>query len=399
MSNFLIGVTGGIACYKIPILCRLFIKAGHNVKVIMTENAKKFITPLTFESLTSNRVYQDEFKIDIVPDTIGHISLGEWADCFILAPATANTIGKIAAGICDNLLTSTVMAYGDKPLVVCPAMNTQMYNNQITIQNINKLEQIGSYIIHPIEGDLACRVNGIGKMPEPEVIYEKVMTKLDNKKYENINFLVTAGPTREDIDPVRYISNRSSGKMGLSISKNISDNNGKVTTIVGDIDKSLISDQMVTALSADNMLSTVKEHLGFADILIMSAAVADYKVADYSDLKIKKNNESLELKLIKNPDILSTISSSKKESQIFVGFAAETNDLEKNALDKLARKNLDMIVANDVSRSDIAFDSDYNEVCIYLADGAKLYFEKMLKTDVAEKILDIAVELYRKKNA
>lgn len=400
MRNYLIGVSGGIACYKIPILCRHLIKAGHNVKVILTNNATKFIAPLTFESLTSNRVYLDDFNVDIEPDSIDHIALGEWADSFIIAPASANTIAKMANGICDNLLTSTVMAYGKKELFVCPAMNTQMLENEITLENISKLEKRGMVIIHPEEGELACRVNGTGKMPEPEIIFERILEiQKASQPYQGIKFLVTAGPTREDIDPVRYITNRSSGKMGLSIVDEIKKGGGSSVTVVGDVDKSLLSDTQIQAMSADDMLTAVQSNVADVDILIMSAAVADYKVVDYSDIKIKKNDNSLTLKLIKNPDILKEVSGDKKSNQVFVGFAAETNDLEKNAKDKLARKNLDMIVANDVSRSDIAFDSDYNEVTVYFSDGRKLYYEKMLKSDVSQKIVELAVAEYKRKNA
>jgi phosphopantothenoylcysteine decarboxylase/phosphopantothenate--cysteine ligase len=398
MSNILIGITGGIASYKIPILCRLFIKNGHNVKVIMTENAQQFISPLTFEALISDKVYSDEFS-SVSNDVMEHIDLADWADCFVIAPATANTIAKIANGIADNLLTSTVLAYNsEKPFLLVPAMNTNMYENAVTQSNLSKLTKLGYIVVEPDTGELACRTEGKGKMPEPEVIYDYVLSQF-NQEYKGISFLITAGPTKEDIDPVRYISNRSSGKMGLALAKKAKDKSAKVTAVVGNIDKGLIEDNMIVALSAEEMLSEVKNKIEDIDILIMSAAVADYKVVNYSDTKIKKKDNELILKLQKNPDILKELSSLKKENQVFVGFAAETNDLEKNALEKLKKKNLDMIVANDVSRNDIAFDSDYNEIIIYFADGSKIKTDKMLKSKIAGFILDLAVKIYKKKNA
>jgi phosphopantothenoylcysteine decarboxylase/phosphopantothenate--cysteine ligase len=398
MSNILIGITGGIASYKIPILCRLFIKNGHNVKVIMTENAQQFISPLTFEALISDKVYSDEFS-SVSNDVMEHIDLADWADCFVIAPATANTIAKIANGIADNLLTSTVLAYNSaKPFLLVPAMNTNMYENAVTQSNLSKLTKLGYIVVEPDTGELACRTEGKGKMPEPEVIYDYVLSQF-NQEYKGISFLITAGPTKEDIDPVRYISNRSSGKMGLALAKKAKDKSAKVTAVVGNIDKGLIEDNMIVALSAEEMLSEVKNKIEDIDILIMSAAVADYKVVNYSDTKIKKKDNELILKLQKNPDILKELSSLKKENQVFVGFAAETNDLEKNALEKLKKKNLDMIVANDVSRNDIAFDSDYNEIIIYFADGSKIKTDKMLKSKIAGFILDLAVKIYKKKNA
>jgi phosphopantothenoylcysteine decarboxylase/phosphopantothenate--cysteine ligase len=367
----------------------------------MTKNAKKFISSLTFEALTSNKVYSDEFDEQKYNTDITHIDLTNWADIFIVAPATANIIGKINAGIADNLLTSTITAYPySKKIIISPAMNTNMFENEITQRNIQNLKKLGYMVLEPDSGELACRTSGKGKMPEPEILFNYIESELETlDEYKGINFLVTAGPTREDIDPVRFISNRSSGKMGLAISKGAKTKSAEVITIVGDIDKSLIGHDMIQTLSAHEMLNKLKEHITEIDIFIMAAAVADYKVANYSEKKIKKNDSKLILQLEKNPDILKELSKSKKDNQVFVGFAAETDEIEKNAIAKLKNKNLDMIVANDVSRKDIAFDSDYNEITIYLSDGTVKNIGKMLKNQIADYILKLAVEIFHKKNA
>ncbi|MEF3254508.1 MAG: bifunctional phosphopantothenoylcysteine decarboxylase/phosphopantothenate--cysteine ligase CoaBC, partial [Deferribacterales bacterium] len=348
MSNILIGVTGGIAAYKIPSLCRLFTLSGDNVKVVMTNNATKFITPLTFESVTGNRVYIDDFETYIEPSDIKHISLSEWADIFIIAPATANTISKIANGIADNLLTSIALAYrfNEKPLLIAPAMNSNMYHNIFFKRNLNKLVKNGIYTVDPIEGVLACRDKGVGKMEEPEIIFKKGKSLVNrvNGILKGKKILVTAGPTVEYIDPVRFISNRSSGKMGYAIAEVAYEMGADVTLITGPTYlKTFVNKIEVT--SADEMYNAVSININNIDILIMAAAVADYKVATKFDKKIKKKDETLSLHLIKNVDILKEISKQKSDKQFFVGFAAESHDLEQNALQKLKEKCLDMIVA------------------------------------------------------
>jgi len=388
MSNILIGVTGGIAAYKIPLLCRKFIQNGDNVKVILTDNAAKFVAPLTLETLTKNRVYIDDFKLDVSPRDIEHIDLATWADLFIIAPATANTIAKIAHGIADNLLTSTVLAYEkSKPLYICPAMNTNMYINPITSDNINKLEVRGFEIIPPVEGELACKDVGIGKMQEPDKIFEIVVSNSAKREIlKGKKVIVTAGPTVEDIDPVRYISNRSSGKMGYALAEAAKKLGADVLVISGpvNIKTSLTTIHVKSAL---DMLTVLKDKIAEFDILIMSAAVADYRVENVSGEKIKKDGDEILLKLVKNPDILTELSKLKRKDQIFVGFAAESQDLEKYAKDKLKRKKLDMIIANDISRKDIAFDSDFNEVFIFKKDGSKRHISKERKEKISEIIL------------
>jgi phosphopantothenoylcysteine decarboxylase/phosphopantothenate--cysteine ligase len=394
MSNILIGVTGGIAAYKIPQLCRFFTLNGHNVKIIMTESAAKFVTPLTFEAITGNRVYLDDFKEYIEPENIKHISLTDWADIFIIAPATANTIGKIANGIADNLLTSSVMAYdSNKPLILAPAMNTKMFKNRFFQKNLNLLRENGVFIVDPTFGILACRDEGQGKMAEPEDIFlysRRFLRKSSILKGKKV--LVTAGPTVEYIDPVRYISNRSSGKMGYALAESAYEYGADVVLISGPTNlKTFINKKDV--ISADQMYNEVISSLENIDILIMSAAVADYKIENYSEEKIKKNSESLELKLKKNKDILKEAAKFKSRNQIFVGFAAESHDLEANAFQKMKNKSLDMIVANDISRKDIGFDSEDNEVTIFFADGKRIKLEKMNKKLLSENIIKIIAGL------
>lgn len=398
MGNILVGITGGIACYKIPTLCRRLMDKGHDVKVIMTESATKFVTPLTFESVTHNTVYIDDFKENEEPANIYHIDLVKWADAFVIAPATANTIAKIATGIADNLLTSAVLAKPvEKPLIVVPSMNSIMYESLQNKQNLFKLSnEYGYIIVDPVVGNLACQDVGMGKLPDPEFLAEFVHENATSlADYKGINFLVTAGPTKEFIDPVRYITNRSSGKMGLAFCDIITRKSGTLQLICSD---SITTGYQATpVISAEEMLENVKKYLKNADILIMAAAVADYKVAEFSNSKIKKTDDNISLKLCQTPDILKELIPLKRKNQVFVGFAAESENLHENALKKLTEKKLDMIVANDISRRDIGFDSSDNEVTIFFADGRVINIEKMSKHKIAEIILEHAVEIYRNK--
>lgn len=397
--NILLAVTGGIAAYKIPYLCRLFLKSNNPVRVIMTKNATQFVKPLTFEALTRKKVYIEEFDENNNESYMSHIDLVDWADIIIIAPATANTIAKIASGVGDNLLTSLMLVAYEKTVFICPAMNTRMYLNPITKENINKLNNLGFNIIPPSKGELACSDEGVGRLKEPDEIFDYVNDYIQSsKEYKGIRFLVTAGPTREYIDPVRYITNRSSGKMGLSLANVIKRKGGTVSLVTGSIDcKDIHYDRIFNVETADEMLNLLKKEVKESDILIMAAAVADFKPKEISERKIKKGKSFL-LELVENPDILKELSKEKDESQVFVGFAAESDDLIENAKKKIGEKNLDMIVLNDISRSDIGFDSNYNEVTLIYKNGRMKRVPKATKEKIAEEIISKAVEIYKSIN-
>ena len=394
MSNYLIGVTGGIACYKTITLCRLLMKEGHDVKVIMTDNACKFITPLTFETITRNRAYVGEFDPGMDPGMIEHIDLAGWADEFLIVPATANCMAKIAHGIADDLLTSTALVYKE-PIIFAPSMNVDMLADITTQKNMQTLIDNGNEIIECGEGEMACKAEGKGRVAEPEEIMEYLFS---GKGLNGLKVLVTAGPTVEPIDPVRYITNRSSGKMGVAIAKTAKQLGADVKVIAGPVSVSTDGLDVTPVQTAEEMMNAVKGELESTDILIMAAAVADYRPADYSDRKIKKSDDEMTLTLEKNPDILKAVSSDKKGGQVFVGFAAESNDIRENALKKLESKKLDFIVANDISRADIGFETDENEVTMFFADGRSVESGKIFKSDVAKILLDNALQLYREKN-
>ncbi|WP_022850008.1 bifunctional phosphopantothenoylcysteine decarboxylase/phosphopantothenate--cysteine ligase CoaBC [Limisalsivibrio acetivorans] len=389
MSNVLIGVSGGIACYKIPTLCRLFKRAGWNVKVIMTDNAARFITPLTFESVTGTRCYVGEFDPGLDPELIEHIDLAEWADLFIIAPATANTIAKITGGIADNLLTSTVLVYR-RPLFVVPAMNTNMLENPMTQENLSKLERLGHTVMEPDSGELACGTTGKGRMPDPDVIFNMCAgpRPLAGKKV-----IVTAGPTVEAVDPVRFISNHSSGRMGLAVADAARSLGAEVLIIAGPLKVDTKEHELIPVISANDMLDALKENIDSCDILIMAAAVADYAPAEVSEHKIKKDESEMVLKLRRNPDILKELAPYKREGQVFCGFAAESQDVADNALKKLKSKSLDMIVANDISRNDIGFNSADNEAVIYFRDGSSKEFAKAGKFELGKAVLEYALDM------
>lgn len=403
MSNILVGVTGGIAAYKSAYLVRKFIKAGHNVKVMMTKKAESFVGHTTFEALSLNPVLRDEFS----PTPISHIDYASWADICIIAPATANIIGKINAGIADNELLSTILAL-KCPLVLAPAMNTNMYNNVIVQENIKNLQSKGIYMILPAEGLLACQTEGAGKMQEPEIIAKKVINilnngsdtslKIENDMLSGLNILITAGPTKEYIDPVRYITNKSSGKMGYALAEEAYKMGANVTLISGEVNISSDIPNIHKVVSAEDMYNAFLSFYESADIMIMAAAVADYAPV-YENNKIKKNNDEMILSLKKTKDILSYAGSHKKDNQILVGFAAETNNLEEYAAQKLAKKHADIIAANDVSRKDIGFDSDNNEMTLFFANGSITHTGMQSKKDIAKIILAESAILYNDKNS
>lgn len=385
--NIVIGVCGGIAAYKVCDLVSRLRKAEANVDVMMTEAAVNFINPLTFQSLSSNVVVVDMFK---EPNhwEIQHISLGKKADVVLIAPATANIIGKIANGIADDMLTTTVMAT-KAPVIFAPAMNSSMYENSILQENIYKLKNKGYHFIDPIEGRLACGDIGKGKMAEPESMEEFINKMLNaSLDLEGKTVIVTAGPTREPIDPVRYISNHSTGKMGYAIAEKAAKRGAKVYLISGPTYLSPPNGiKVISVMSAKDMYGKIMEYFNEADIVIKSAAVADYAPAEISSQKIKKRDDELSIKLAKNPDILYELGKIKGD-KILVGFAMETQNLVENAKEKVSKKNLDFIVANDLMTKGAGFAHDTNIVKIIDKNGDIEDLPKMTKLELADVIID-----------
>lgn len=380
-KNILIGITGGIAAYKICTLIRLYRKAGANVRVVLTPNALNFVTKLTLQTLSNNEVYVDNFEIDEYKPE--HIALTE-ADIFVIAPASANTIGKIANGICDNLLLSTACAFS-KPILIAPAMNENMWNNPFVQENMSKLKKHGYHIVDPETGFLACGTNGVGRMKEPEEIFDRTAAIFsENKKLKGKKILITAGGTREKIDPVRYITNASSGKMGLALADNAYRMGADVTLIsTFKADKPYKNIVTETALE---MEKAVKENLSNQDCVIMAAAVSDYRVENCAENKIKKQGNKLTLELVENPDILKSIC--KTPNKIICGFCAESENLLENAKAKIQKKGCDFLIANDISRKDIGFNTDENEVYIIDKSLNIKHIEKDTKENIARRILE-----------
>lgn len=380
-KNILIGITGGIAAYKICTLIRLYRKAGANVRVVLTPNALNFVTKLTLQTLSNNEVYVDNFEIDEYKPE--HIALTE-ADIFVIAPASANTIGKIANGICDNLLLSTACAFS-KPILIAPAMNENMWNNPFVQENMSKLKKHGYHIVDPETGFLACGTNGVGRMKEPEEIFDRTVEIFnETQKLKGKKILITAGGTREKIDPVRYITNASSGKMGLALADNAYRMGADVTLIsTFKADKPYKNIVTETALE---MEKAVKENLSNQDCVIMTAAVSDYRVENCAENKIKKQGNKLTLELVENPDILKSIC--KTPNKIICGFCAESENLLENAKAKIQKKGCDFLIANDISRKDIGFNTDENEVYIIDKSLNIKHIEKDTKENIAQRILE-----------
>jgi phosphopantothenoylcysteine decarboxylase/phosphopantothenate--cysteine ligase len=386
-KRIIVGITGGIAAYKAAELVRLLVKAGAQVRVAMTANAARFVTPLTFEALSGHRVVRDMWGQE--ETTIDHIAWGQESDLIIIAPATANIIAKMAHGIADDFLSTMVLAATAK-ILVCPSMNDRMLINPAVQDNLRILNERNFAVMVPGEGQLACRSEGPGRLPEPQEIVEHAWTLLSPQDLSGQKVLITAGPTIEPIDPVRYISNRSSGKMGFALAKAARRRGASVTLVSGPV--SLMPPYGVTFIpvkTADEMRNAVMENRPGRDIVIKAAAVSDYRPKDSAQQKIKKGPDSLTLDLVKNPDILWELGNSKKQSPfVLVGFAAETEDLPANAEAKLKAKNLDMIVANDVSRNDAGFETDTNIVKMIFADGHVEDSPLMTKDEVADLVLD-----------
>ncbi len=396
-KRIILGVTGGIAAYKAVELLRLLTKAGAVVHVIMTRAAQEFLTPLTFQTLSANPVHTELFSL-IAKREIGHISLADMADLLIIAPATANIVGKIANGIADDMLTTTVMAT-KAPVLIAPAMNVNMYTNPIYRENEEKLLRQGYLFAAPEKGTLACGWEGEGKLAAPETIFEAAVTALFPKDLTGQTIMVTAGPTREEIDPVRYISNHSSGKMGYALARNAVRRGAQVILISGPVNLSPPAGvEHVAVESGEEMRKAVMARAGSCSVVIKAAAVADYRPSLRAKDKIKKQANDLTLHLTKNPDILAELGA-RQSCPFLVGFAAETDNLESYASRKLREKNLDMIVANDVSQSDAGFNVDTNRALLLFRDGRCIECPLMSKNDLAVVIIDnIIAELHSRPN-
>lgn len=384
-KNVLIGITGGIAAYKICDLIRMFKKANANVKVIVTENALNFVTKLTLQTLSQNKVYVEQYDVeDYKPE---HISLADEADIFVIAPASANTISKLATGICDNLLTSVACAF-KKPIVIAPAMNCNMWDNPLIQENLSKLEGLGYHILNPEEGFLACGYNGNGRLCEIEKIFDKTVEVLESKKkLVGKKVVITAGGTKEKIDSVRFISNFSSGKMGFALADEAF-NQGAEVVLISTVDAQKPY-KVVHMQSALEMKEAVEREKDF-DCLIMAAAVADYRAKEIASQKMKKTSaEEISIELVKNPDILAQVSKVKSNNQLVVGFCAESENILENAKEKINKKGCDFLIANDISRSDIGFSSDYNEVYVLNKSGNIEKIAKSTKKQIAKKIFEV----------
>jgi phosphopantothenoylcysteine decarboxylase/phosphopantothenate--cysteine ligase len=382
-------ICGGVSAYKSLETIRLFKKNNAEIKTILTQSAKEFVTPLSIASLSQGKVYDDLFSLENETE-MDHISLSRWADLIIITPATANTISKLSQGSSEDL-ASTVILASNKQIFLAPAMNVRMWEHQSTKNNLEKLKDYGYKIIGPVIGDMACGEYGEGKMSDPSEIYNEVKNFLHNKiKNNKIKALVTAGPTKEYIDPVRFITNKSSGKQGYEIAKSLSKRGFETTLISGPTNLSISADvNLIKVETAEEMLKATQKSLP-TDIAIFSAAVSDFKVKNKSRNKIKKQ-ENLIINLEKNIDILNYVSNhNSMRPKLVIGFAAETDEIDKNATSKLADKNCDWIIANDVSKKNSGFDSNYNEVTIHYKD-IKSKKEKILlkkKSEISEEIVD-----------
>ncbi len=381
-----LGVTGGIACYKAVECTRLLVKDGFAVQVIMTRGAMEFVTPLTFQTLSGRPVATETFNLTQESE-IGHIQLADSADLFVIAPATANFIGKVAAGIADDLLTTVLMATRS-PVLVAPAMNIHMYANPVLQENLRKLRRFGYHLMEPADGYLACGYEGKGRLPDPERILEQVHLLLREKDFAGERILITAGPSREPLDPVRYISNRSSGKMGYAMARAALRRGATVTLVSGPTGlEPPAGARLIPVTTAVEMREAALKEFANCTTLIMAAAVADYHPVQTSSKKLKRGTGALELLLEPNPDILKELGA-MKDGRFLVGFAAETDDLTAHAKKKLTDKNLDMIVANDVTCEGSGFDGDTNIATILDRSGATRSLPLMTKDELADRILD-----------
>ncbi len=388
-KHILLGISGGIAAYKTPELVRLFVKAGAEVRVVVTKNAFEFVTRLTLQTVSQNEVYADVFE-SVNEYSTEHVALNDWADVLLVAPATANILGKFAHGIADDALSTVYMAF-NKPVFVAPAMNTKMYEHPALQSNIQLLKKRGVHFIDSAEGELACGDVGKGRMEDPIVMF-RVLSSYFQKElpWRGKQILITAGPTYEHIDPVRYIGNHSSGKMGFALAEACAERGAKVLLVTGPVSLHCAHPniQRFDVISAAEMYKTAHEHFGKVDAAILCAAVADFAPAESLSTKTKRGKEDWMLKLQPTKDIAASLGSIKRDNQVLVGFALETNDELENALSKLKRKNLDFIVLNSLNNKGAGFQYDTNQVTILNKDGNRTDFPLKAKKAVAEDILN-----------
>ncbi len=397
MSNLgnrkiLLGITGGIAAYKSAELVRLLIKAGAEVRVVMTEGAREFVQPLTYQALSGHRVYTDLFDAE-ADSAMDHIELARWCDLLLVAPASADFLGKLNAGYADNLLLTLCLA-SKQPVAVAPAMNQQMFANRATADNLASLRARSVLVWGPDEGEQACGDVGPGRMLEPEALLQLVDDRFRPGKLDGVSLLLTAGPTREVIDPVRYISNRSSGKMGYALAQAATREGAEVTLVSGPVALAPPAvARFIAVETADEMFNAVMQHAAQSDIFIACAAVSDYRVDEVAAHKIKKESDTLTLKLVRNPDILATVSALASGRPFCVGFAAETRQMEEYARDKLEQKKLDLIAANLVGGEGSGFESEQNRLEVFWKDG-RHEIERASKAEVAKQLMDLIAERY-----
>lgn len=390
-KHIVVGVTAGIAAYKAVELVSRLYKAGAEVKVVMTRNATKFVSPLVFGEISKHKVAVEMFE-NVQDWNVEHIAYATWADAYIVAPATANMIAKMSHGIADDMLSTQLLAT-TAPVFVCPAMNSNMYAHPTVQENLTILSSRGVHVLEPDSGLLACGVEGKGRLPEPQKIMDWVDFHLGKTKLlEGKTVIVSAGGTQEAIDPVRYITNRSSGKMGYAVALKAAQAGAKTILVSAPTDLAVpIGVERIIVRSATEMKEAIDSHYGSADAVIMAAAVADYRVAEVADNKIKKQ-ETMTLELVKNPDILASLGD-RKQHQKLIGFAAETQDVITYGKEKVRKKNLDMLVANDVSKSNAGFDVDTNEVTFIYPGDQIVNLPNMSKLDVAERIIQALADL------
>lgn len=391
-KRIVVGVSGGIAAYKACDLVSKLSKKDYEVKVILTKHAEKFVSKLTFEALCHNYVETDLFD-ESNEDPIAHITLAKWADLMIIVPATANIIAKVTHGISDDLLSTTFLAC-NKHKMICPAMNTQMYENPITQKNIQACKDLGYQILDPVVGHLACNDTGRGKMIEPADIVEAIDNYFNtSNKLSGKTVLISAGPTQEAMDPVRFISNHSSGKQGYAIAKAAKAMGANVILVSGPVQLEKIEGiQTIDVTSALDMFEAIKQNADKADYIIMAAAVSDYRPENIAEHKIKKSDDTIEMTFVKNPDILAYLGQCKTKQQIICGFAMETQDLDKNAKEKLEKKNCDMLIANNLFVSGAGFQTDTNIVSLLTKDSIE-HLPKLSKEELGQKILETMMKI------